>query len=102
MKNDDDKLKSMAGISNDVFKMLVEYLGDYSIANSHLTLEDYLLVLLIKLKLGITFSAVGTMFGIHHMFGSGVFIQKLKRFLDAEFLVTPDFSTRGVTRLDLA
>ena len=60
---DAKKLKAIAGVSVEVFQMMLLYLKGYQ--SRSLTIEDHLLILLMKLKMGISFSVISVFFGLH-------------------------------------
>jgi len=70
--NSELSLKDLTGTSYAVFNMLVNMLPDTS-GNSTLNNYNKLLLFLMKIKLGVSFSAIGVMFKIHRTTVSRIF-----------------------------
>lgn len=75
IKNE-NSLKDLTGSSYAVFSILLNMLPNVGI-NSNLTNNNKLLLFLMKLKLGVTFSALGVLFNIHRTTASRIFINLL-------------------------
>ena len=71
LKDDAKKLKAIAGVSVEVFQMMLHYLKGYQ--SRSMTVEDQLLILLMKLKMGISFSAISVIFGLQLTTVQGIF-----------------------------
>lgn len=72
---DDHDLLDLAGVNFNTFRLLLKIVGDFK--ETKLTKENRLLVFLLKMKLGITFSAIGVLFGIHRTSVSRIFYATL-------------------------
>lgn len=69
----DSELMDLAGISINNFKFLLSKLKDYEKDNFNVTLDNRLLILLMKLKTGLSFSALGILFCKHRTSISRIF-----------------------------
>lgn len=87
IKNEEE-LMDLAGVSRDNFELLLKRTPD-SYCNSGISKEDRLLIFLVKLKTGLTYSAIGVLFGVHRTTISRVFINLLTALVQA----TSDFVT---------
>lgn len=74
--NNENSIKDLTGCSNAVFDLLFKMLPDANI-NSSLKNHNQLLLFLMKIKLGITFSALGVLFNIHRTTVSRIFFNLL-------------------------
>ncbi|XP_040064335.1 uncharacterized protein LOC120838460, partial [Ixodes scapularis] len=65
IKHSPDALRSLCGVDGNVFALLLSLLPTVRDRGSDVTVENKMLIFLTKMKLGISFSAVGTLFGVH-------------------------------------
>ncbi|CAN7951223.1 unnamed protein product [Ixodes pacificus] len=65
IKHSPDALRSLCGVDGNVFALLLSLLPTVRDRGSDVTVENKMLIFLTKMKLGISFSAVATLFGVH-------------------------------------
>lgn len=65
MRDSPGTLRSLCGVNSNVFALLLSLLPTVRDRTSDVTIENKLLMLLMKLKLGVSFSAVAVLFGVH-------------------------------------
>ncbi|XP_049267200.1 uncharacterized protein LOC119375335 [Rhipicephalus sanguineus] len=68
-----DSLRSLCGVDGNVLALLLGLLPSVRDRSSDVTVENKLLIFLMKMKLGISFSAVATLFGVHEKTASRAF-----------------------------
>ncbi|XP_049523981.1 uncharacterized protein LOC119453702 [Dermacentor silvarum] len=68
-----DALRSLCGVDSNVFALLLSLLPSVRERSSDVTVENKLLMFLMKMKLGISFSAVAILFGVHEKTASRTF-----------------------------
>ncbi|XP_075554738.1 uncharacterized protein LOC142587540 isoform X1 [Dermacentor variabilis] len=59
-----DALRSLCGVDSNAFSLLLSLLPAVS-ERTDVTIENKLLMFLMKMKLGVSFAAIGVMFGVH-------------------------------------
>ncbi|XP_075526053.1 uncharacterized protein LOC142557807 [Dermacentor variabilis] len=76
-----DALRSLCGVDSNVFALLLSLLPTVRERSSDVTVENKLLMFLMKMKLGISFSAVAILFGVHEKTASRAFYTVLHTLL---------------------
>lgn len=74
---DENQLKDLTGVTSEVFNLLIQFLPTEHFSKFSLSLNDQLLLFLIKIKLGITFSALSVFFKINRRIASRIFFRLL-------------------------
>ncbi|XP_037515633.1 uncharacterized protein LOC119392744 [Rhipicephalus sanguineus] len=77
-----DSLRSLCGVDGNVLALLLGLLPTVRDRSSDVTVENKLLIFLMKMKLGISFSAVVTLFGVHEKTASRAFYSVLHTLLE--------------------
>lgn len=70
--NNDDELNSIGGVDFARFFLFLSFLGN-SHGNDKLSMQNKLLIFLIKMKCGLSYSAIGVLFGLHRTTISRIF-----------------------------
>ncbi|XP_037503613.1 uncharacterized protein LOC119378608 [Rhipicephalus sanguineus] len=68
-----DSLRSLCGVDGNVLALLLDLLPRVRDRSSDVTVENKLLIFVMKMKLGTSFSAVATLFGVHEKTASRAF-----------------------------
>lgn len=73
---EDQDLLDLAGVNFNTFRLLLKIVGD--LKEAKVSKENRLLIFLLKMKLGLTFSAIGVLFSVHRTSVSRIFYATLE------------------------
>ncbi|XP_064479740.1 uncharacterized protein LOC135393136 [Ornithodoros turicata] len=92
-------LHDLCGTTPEVFALLLSLLTNFRVREVDVTIPNKLLIFLMKLKLGITFTGLGALFGIHRSTASRIFFCMLTNLVQAtsKWLFTPSRETIRAT-----
>nr|XP_054933005.1 uncharacterized protein LOC126541927 [Dermacentor andersoni] len=68
-----DALRSLCGVDSNPFSLLLSLLPAVKERTTDVTIENKLLMFLMKMKLGVSFVAIGVMFGVHESTACRIF-----------------------------
>lgn len=74
--SDDEQMRSLTGVSVAIFHAIASYLANNN--RGRFSVQNRLLLFLMKMKLGLAFSSLSVVFGIHRTTASRVFVEVLK------------------------
>lgn len=66
-------LEELCSVSTSVFALLLHLLSSIVVRENDISIENKLLIFLLKLKLGISFTSLGVLFGVHRTTASRIF-----------------------------
>jgi len=93
---EESQFSELAGVTIEVFKYLLALLPlDVDDVKQKMSQSDRLLLFLMKMKLGLSYSALGVLFGIHQTTASRTFISFLKNLFEKtqNYIIWPSKST---------
>ncbi|XP_064470073.1 uncharacterized protein LOC135384818 [Ornithodoros turicata] len=92
-------VQELCGISLQGFALLLSLLTSLRVKSVSITVPNELLMFLMKLKLGLSFSSLGTLFGVHRSTASRVFFLVLANLVTAtrDWTFPPSLSTVRAT-----
>ncbi|XP_024890187.1 uncharacterized protein LOC112466354 [Temnothorax curvispinosus] len=74
----DEQLLDLAGVTHNNFKFLLKRIHDATGSNTKISKENRLFIFLIKMKTGLTFSAISVLFNVHRTTVSRIFFSVLE------------------------
>ncbi|CAN7976018.1 unnamed protein product [Ixodes persulcatus] len=89
-------LEELCSVSTSVFALLLHLLSSIVVRENDISIENKLLIFLLKLKLGISFTSLGVLFGVHRTTASRIFFFVLKNLVSATSSWIPNPSSSSV------
>ncbi|CAN7978350.1 unnamed protein product [Ixodes persulcatus] len=89
-------LEELCSVSTSVFALLLHLLSSIVVRENDISIENKLLIFLLKLQLGISFTSLGVLFGVHRTTASRIFFFVLKNLVSATSSWIPNPSSSSV------